>query len=109
MNYNFTDLLEQLPPLPGQDPLNFSKPIEKQSVQKTLLTEIHEGGGPENNRWSSFGQVAGHYIHQARLGSITQDEAYNYTCGWALENMKPVWPRARIDKANNFNDLALYP
>lgn len=61
-----------------------------------LTTTIREGGTEDKSRWSEFSKVAGHYIHCARLGEITPEEAFALTGGWVNAHMVPPWPIERV-------------
>jgi len=86
------------------DLLDFSKPINQlQNVNETLLTKVHEGSETINNRWTTFSQVAGHYIAMSNEGKCTVDAAFDYVMGWMQSNMVPPWPVERA--RNEFNAL----
>jgi len=67
-------------------------------VGQTLVSDIHEGGEGADTRWSKFNEVAGHYIHCARRGEITIEEALTYSGGWVSAHMVPPWEPARVQK-----------
>ncbi len=69
----------------------------KPDIRAALTTTIAEGGDDDKNRWSEFNRVAGHYIHTARMGGATLDEAKALAQGWMAANMKPAWPLVRFD------------
>ncbi|MEJ0070742.1 MAG: hypothetical protein WDO24_20690 [Pseudomonadota bacterium] len=61
-----------------------------------MMTPIAEGGTAETNRWSSFSQVAGHYLSCVRNFELSLDEAAQRTLGWMMSNMVPPWPAERF-------------
>lgn len=64
---------------------------------RDLLTmDIAAGGEGTTTRWSAFNGVAGHYIHTARLGEMTIDEAKLAAYGWMQAHMNPPWPESRF-------------
>lgn len=69
----------------------------KRPLAETMSSQVHEGGA-EVNRWGEFSRVAGHYIHQARLGVVDAEAARELCRGWMLANMVPPWPDDRFDK-----------
>jgi hypothetical protein len=62
-----------------------------------LTTDVAAGGEGATTRWSAFNGVAGHYIHTARLGEMTIDEAKLAAFGWMQAHMNPPWPDARFN------------
>lgn len=70
---------------------------ERQEIGPSLITPIAEGGQDDRNRWSEFNRVAGHYIHTARRGDTTLDEAKDLARGWMAANMQPPWPPVRFE------------
>lgn len=66
-------------------------------IRASLTTQVVEGGDEDKNRWSEFNRVAGHYIHTARVGGMTLDEAKDAAHGWMAANMKPAWPPVRFE------------
>lgn len=88
-------------PVNGQGIMNFSAGAgvsthKSEEVMRAMTTDITEGGTADTNRWSRFSEIAGHYIHQARYGNITVDEARHYTHGWMTAHMVPAWPDERF-------------
>jgi len=65
-------------------------------LEGALTTPVAAGGDGEETRWSRFNQVAGHYIHCAREGKMTLDEARELVHGWMVANMQPPWPEPRF-------------
>lgn len=65
-------------------------------VGSALNHDVFEGG-TDVTRWSSFNQVAGHYLHMARRGDMTEDEARTATLGWVEAKMVPPWPKHRAE------------
>lgn len=63
---------------------------------RVLSETIHEGGTPEDSRYSRFTQCAGMWISSARTGRCTIEEAYEQVCNWTQLQMSPPWPDARI-------------
>lgn len=74
-----------------------SAPGEVEVAGGMLTTTVHEGGTGAVNRWSVFNNVAGHYIHTARLGQITLAEAKALASGWAAAHMVPTWDAPRFE------------
>ncbi len=67
--------------------------------QNALLhTTIREGGQDGITRWDAFSRVTGHYLHTARTGQMTPQDAYERVCGWAAAHLSPPWPEDRIRK-----------
>lgn len=66
------------------------------SLGTVMTTPIHEGGTEDRNRWSSFNQVAGHYLHCVRRSELSLEEAADLCRGWMLSNMVPAWPESRF-------------
>ena len=62
-----------------------------------LLTTDVAAGGETITRWSAFNGVAGHYIHTARIGEYSLDEARLKAYGWMQAHMSPIWPDARFN------------
>lgn len=62
-----------------------------------LTTDVAAGAEGGETRWSAFTRVAGHYIHVARKGDMTVEEAKQATHGWMLAHMDPPWPDARFN------------
>lgn len=62
------------------------------------ITNITEGGSDVKNRWSSFSEVAGHYVHQARIGTLSITDAMHMTHGWMIAHMVPPWPEDRFKR-----------
>lgn len=67
-------------------------------IGDALEGEIHEGGGPDGNRWSRFNQVAGHYLAEARTGVTTLEAARELAYGWMHSRMRPAWDDARFER-----------
>lgn len=105
--YDLWDLKEAIEAMPLMDgvaepvTMDFSTPGP--SLSNTMTTPVHEGGTDEHNRWTAFNQVAGHYIHSARHGSMTPEEAKNLAYGWMQANMQPAWDMQRFN--TEFNAL----
>ena len=62
-----------------------------------VLTQDVAAGAEGETRWSAFTRVAGHYLHVARRGDMSIDEAKQATHGWMLAHMDPPWPDARFN------------
>lgn len=62
-----------------------------------LTTDVSAGADAGETRWSAFTRVAGHYLHVARKGDMSLDEARQATNGWMLAHMDPPWPEARFN------------
>ena len=63
----------------------------------SLLTEtVSEGGTGTATRWDAAGKVFGHYVHTARTGEVTIDEARELARGWMLAHMDPPWTDDRF-------------
>lgn len=72
-------------------------PASGSEVAAALTQDIHEGGSEaDRTRFSEFSKVAGHYIHCARLGEITIEEALAYTGGWVTAHMVPPWETSKV-------------
>lgn len=78
--------------LGGKRDFSFS-PTSGQDNGTTLLLSqtVREGGQDGITRYDAFNRVAGHYLHQARMGKLSKDEAYNGLSGWVLACMVPPW------------------
>lgn len=61
-----------------------------------LTTTIRSGNADGVSRYDAFNRVAGHYLHVARMGELSADEAYDRLTGWVLANMDPPWPENKI-------------
>lgn len=61
-----------------------------------LTTTVSSGGGDGITRFDAFSRVAGHYLLVARQGSISAQEAYEATAGWAAAHLSPNWPDERV-------------
>lgn len=61
-----------------------------------LTTDVHAGGEGSRTRFSEFNRVAGHYLHCARKGDMTLEDAYAALGGWVHAHMVPPWPEGRI-------------
>lgn len=69
---------------------------ETSDISTVLTADISAGSEGTETRWSAFTRVAGHYIHVARKGDMSVDEAKAATEGWMLAHMDPPWPAARF-------------
>lgn len=106
--YDLEDLLlrfplvkgpKQSPTTPAASGINaFAGAGKGDGIGDATTTDIHEGGTDTENRWSVFSQVAGHYVHQARVGALTIQDARNFAHGWMIAHMKPAWPDERFDR-----------
>lgn len=65
-------------------------------MSDVLTTDVAAGAEAGETRWSAFTRVAGHYIHVARKGDMSIDEAKAATEGWMLAHMDPPWPAGRF-------------
>jgi hypothetical protein len=72
---------------------------ERQSspAVELLTTDVAAGGEGAITRWSAFNGVAGHYIHTARIGEYSLDEARLKAYGWMQAHMNPPWPEGRFN------------
>ncbi len=84
------------PAAPGV--FNVAGEAGKPSIERALVDPVKEGGDADRNRWSEFTRVAGHWIATAGQGACSIEEAYQRTAGWALSNMHPPWPEARLQQ-----------
>src|SRR3546814_15542378 len=66
------------------------------AVAHVMTNDIAEGGTEDRNRWSSFNQVVGHYLHQVRQGNVSLEEAAEFARGWMQAHMSPPWPEQRF-------------
>jgi hypothetical protein len=112
MEYSLDELaeiIEAMQPMPGVEPpkpraelpgmlpggiMDFTPRAD--TAVAALHRDVHEGG-EELTRWGEFNKVAGFQIAEARAGRIDLPTAYNNTCGWMLQHMKPEWPLVRFD------------
>lgn len=62
-----------------------------------LTQDVAAGADGGETRWSAFTRVAGHYLHVARRGDMSIDEAKLATNGWMLAHMDPPWGEARFN------------
>lgn len=60
------------------------------------MTADVAAGGEGQTRWSAFNSVAGHYLHVARSGKMTVEDAKAATYGWMQAHMDPPWPESRF-------------
>lgn len=67
------------------------------STADILTTDVAAGAEGGETRWSAFTRVAGHYLHVARKGDMSVDDAKQATHGWMLAHMDPPWPDSRFD------------
>jgi hypothetical protein len=65
-------------------------------MSDVLTTDVAAGAEGGETRWSAFTRVAGHYIHVARKGDMSIDEAKAAAEGWMLAHMDPPWPAGRF-------------
>lgn len=72
--------------------------IGEKAIESTLTSDVREGGNGEKNRWTEFTRTAGHYVHCARQGLMTLDDARADVYGWVSAHMHPPWPDDRIEK-----------
>jgi hypothetical protein len=63
-----------------------------------LTEKVFEGSDDEKNRWSQFTRVCGHYLHVARRGDMSLDDAFQAVLGWMDANMVPPWPLQRAER-----------
>lgn len=68
-----------------------------QPVGKQLVETVRAGGLDGYTRWDRFNEVAGHYIHCARVGQMTIDEATANIRGWAETKMIDKWKDFKLD------------
>jgi hypothetical protein len=107
---HITDCLRQMQPMPGQErttkggtPSKDGAGFQTERPALRLTDTVHEGGDGDMTRFSQFTRVAGVFIHAARRGEITEQEALEKTIGWMEVNMSPAWPMPRAVK--EFNGL----
>lgn len=67
------------------------------STADVLTTDVAAGAEGGETRWSAFTRVAGHYLHVARKGDMSVDDAKQATHGWMLAHMDPPWPDSRFE------------
>ena len=67
----------------------------KTETAEALVSDV-QAGGEGATRWTAFSSVAGHYLHVARRGDMTIDEAKQATYGWMQAHMSPPWGDARF-------------
>ena len=90
-------LAESMPRAPGLPEVTEDQRYQFKAEKKVeLSTDVKAGGEGEETRWSMFNRVSGHYIHCARVGEMTIDEAKDSTYGWMQAHMLPPWPDARF-------------
>lgn len=77
--------------------VNFS-PASSADSNALLTTTIKSGGGDGITRFDAFSRVAGHYLHVARSGSLSESEAFQALSGWAAAHLSPPWPEERVTK-----------
>jgi hypothetical protein len=68
----------------------------KTEAGEALISDV-VAGAEGTTRWSAFSSVAGHYLHVARRGDMSVDEAKQSTYGWMQAHMSPPWGEARFD------------
>src|SRR3546814_12660391 len=66
------------------------------AVAHVMTNDIAEGGTEDRNRWSSFNQVVGHYLHQVRQENVSLEEAAEFARGWMQAHMSPPRPKQRF-------------
>ena len=101
----------QMAPMPGQSERSLSKGgtaaatggegflADKPALR--LTDTVKEGGDGDMTRFSQFTRIAGMFIHAARRGEMTEQEALEKTIGWMEANMQPPWPMPRAVKEFN--------
>lgn len=96
-----TELLsavEIMPRSPGLPPIEEDQRYAFKREEKVQLAKtVNAGGDGEETRWGVFNRVAGHYIHCARVGDMTIQEAMESTYGWMQAHMNPPWPDQRFN------------
>ena len=100
---NIEGWVDQLYPLPwskvaepgGMDLLMAAK---KRTAGSLLTETVAEGGQGSVTRWEAAGKVFGHYVHAARSGEVTLEEARDLAKGWMLAHMDPPWTDERFDR-----------
>jgi len=91
-------IMVQLPVAgPGMMDFSAGAGMDPHGLATAMTVPVLEGGSDDRNRWSVFNQVAGHYIHCARLGSMSLEEAKGAVHGWMLAQMSPPWPEPRFE------------
>lgn len=86
-------------PMAGPGMMDFSAGagVDLHGLATALVGTVHEGGEGDATRWSTFNKVAGHYIHCARRGEMTVEEARDRVYGWMIGGgMEPAWPDAKF-------------
>ena len=68
----------------------------KTDTAEALVTDV-TANGEGTTRWSAFSSVAGHYLHVARRGDMSVEEAKQATYGWMQAHMDPPWGEARFN------------
>ena len=89
---------EEMPPSPWAlaEDAEKTAAMFKPETGEVLTTDV-TAGGEGTTRWSAFSSVAGHYLHVARRGDMTVDEARQATYGWMQAHMDPPWGDARFN------------
>ena len=91
-------IVEAMPRAAGLPPIEEDPKFKFKREEKVELTkDVKAGGDGEETRWGMFNRVAGHYIHCARLGDMTIDEARDATFGWMQAHMQPPWADNRFN------------
>lgn len=84
---------------PGVEIKSFENALFQPEKSRVDLNEkVYEGSNSEKNRWTQFNRVAGHYLHIARRGDMTVEDAKQALFGWMETNMVPPWPLPRAEK-----------
>jgi putative DNA primase/helicase len=63
------------------------------SIDDLLRRIIHENGVDGITRFQAISKVAGHFIHAARTGRITVDDAWARLESYNGSNISPSWPQ----------------
>lgn len=81
----------------GQMSFNPQSGVGSPDTSSALVSTVN-AGGETTNRWTEFTRVAGHYIHTARQGDMTVEEARERAFGWAHSHMVPCWPQEQLER-----------
>lgn len=97
-NLNMLNNVLQMPPSPWalKEDAEKAGALFKTETAEALISDV-VAGAEGTTRWSAFSSVAGHYLHVARRGDMSIDEAKQATYGWMQAHMDPPWGEARFD------------
>ena len=97
LNNNLLVASEAMPPSPWAlaEDAEKAAAMFKTDTAEALVSDV-QAGGEGATRWTAFSSVAGHYLHVARRGDMTVDEAKQATYGWMQAHMSPPWVDSRF-------------